>query len=93
MKHIAVSIPTAVSGAMRLYAAFILCSLSPDYLLLAGAFFLTLSVYSLDRIEDYGGKIVHPILFIFSVREFMHSKASLKFLYSFSSSAISIHTA
>ncbi len=48
---------------MRLYAAYILCSLKPDPLLLAGAFFLTLSIYSLDRIEDYGGRIIHPILF------------------------------
>ncbi len=63
MRHVYVSLPTAVSGAMRLYVAYILARLEPDDTLLLGAFFLTLSVYSLDRIEDYEGSVKLPVLF------------------------------
>lgn len=63
MRNVIVSIPTAVSGAMRLYVAYVLLSLSLDPILLVGAFFLTLSIYSFDRIEDYGGRTYYSILF------------------------------
>jgi hypothetical protein len=35
--------------AMRLYAAYVLCDIKPDYLVLVGAFFLTLATYAFDR--------------------------------------------
>ena len=54
MRHVYVSLPTAVSGVMRLCMAYILTNTDPDRLLLAGSFFLTLSIYSFDRTEDYG---------------------------------------
>ena len=59
MKYIAVSIPVAVSGAMRLYVAYVLTSSNPNCSLLTGAFLLALSVYSLDRIEEYNGKAIY----------------------------------
>lgn len=62
MKHVFVSIPTAVSGAARLCMACILTDSNPDCALLAGAFFLSLAVYSFDRTEDYGRSSL-PALF------------------------------
>ena len=63
MRHVYVSLPTALSASMRLYIAYILTSSAPDYSLLAGAFFLSLAVYSLDRAEDYSENICYPALF------------------------------
>ena len=62
MRHVYISIPTAVSGIMRLYMAYILTNTDPDCVLLAGSFFLTLSIYSFDRTEDYG-KSLMPAFF------------------------------
>lgn len=61
-EHICVSLPTAVSGIMRLYIAYILTNTNSDYVLLVGSFFLTLSIYSFDRTEDYG-KSLMPAFF------------------------------
>jgi len=64
MREILVSLPTAVSGAMRLYAAYVLCDIKPDYLVLVGAFFLTLATYAFDRLEDYNGNIKNTAFFM-----------------------------
>ncbi|WP_290596472.1 MULTISPECIES: hypothetical protein [unclassified Archaeoglobus] len=53
MKHVYVSLPTAVSSAARLYMTCILTNDCPDCVLLARVFFLTLAVHSFDR-TDYG---------------------------------------
>jgi len=64
MRHVKVSLPTAVSGVvMRLFIAYVLVSERPDYILLMGCFFLTLSIYSLDRAEDYECSLKQPALF------------------------------
>ncbi|GBE54469.1 hypothetical protein BMS3Bbin15_00623 [archaeon BMS3Bbin15] len=70
MKEILVSLPTAVSGAMRLYAAFIFTNSKPDYLLIAGAFLLTMGVYSFDRLEDYNGRAIYSIFFMPQVPQY-----------------------
>ena len=63
MKSIYASLPTAISGAARLYAAYILVSADPDFKLILGAFFLSLGIYSLDRAEDFEDGLKLPVLF------------------------------
>ncbi|MFO7966955.1 MAG: hypothetical protein R6U44_05090 [Archaeoglobaceae archaeon] len=74
MRGVLVSLPTAISGATRLYIAFIICSLSVDYVLVVGAFFLTLSIYTLDRIEEFGDNLGYPAFFISWGWHCIHSK-------------------
>lgn len=66
MRGVLVSLPTAISGATRLYIAFTICSLSVDYVLVVGAFFLTLSIYTSDRIEEFGDNLIYPAFFKFA---------------------------
>ncbi len=63
MKCILASIPTAISGTIRLYIAFILTQQEPKYTLILGAFFLILSIYSLDRLKDYNERTKIPAFF------------------------------
>lgn len=67
MKEVLVSLPTALSGGMRLYAAYLIIGETPNLTLVSGAFLLTLSVYAIDRLEDYDGSPVTSALF--TVRE------------------------
>jgi hypothetical protein len=66
MKAIYVSLPTAISAAMRLYIAYVLTSSKPDCFLLIGAFFFyrlefmaliewrtTVEVYCLHFLPDW----------------------------------------
>jgi len=63
VKSIYISLPAAVSGAARLYAAYLLTSSEPDFHLILGAFFLSLGIYSMDRAGDFDESVKFPALF------------------------------
>ncbi len=65
MRCVLVSLPTAISGAVRLNIAFILTQQEPRQMLILGAFFLILGIYSLDRHKDYNEKAKVPAFFTF----------------------------